>query len=347
MKNKKLLLLFFAAATSLAAYSQSSEEKPYVTRTFTDSNLKELKVETSGGSILVTGAQSGGIKVDMFVRGNNWKGKDELSKEEIENRLEDFDISIVTEANKVVATAKRKNNIPWNDKRSISIGFKVYTPRNMRTDLKTSGGSIKIASLTGEQNFATSGGSLKLDDLDGMIRGRTSGGSIDVTNCRNDINLATSGGSIKADMLKGKINLTTSGGSILLNGLDGDIVAHTSGGSIKGEDIAGKLDAGTSGGSVRLADISGSLRANTSAGSIEVSVSKLGEYLSLTTSAGTVRVTMPLDKGADLNLRGNKVSIPLKNFDGEAQSDHVRGKINGGGIPVTLSASSGSVYVNQ
>jgi len=49
----------------------------------------------------------------------------------------------------------------------------------------------------------------------------------------------------------------------------------------------------------------------------------------------------------DSNLKGNKVNIALKNFDGQAGKDEVRGKMNGGGIPVTLSANSGSVHVNQ
>jgi hypothetical protein len=346
MKNKQLLLIMLTLFASVACSAQSDGDKPYVTKNFTTASLNELSVETSGGSISVTGGQSSGFKVEMYVKPNNWKKK-ELSKEEIEDRLEDYDILIGTKGNRVVATAKRKNNVRWNNDKNVSIGFKVFTPRNVTTYLKTSGGSIKIASLTGEQNFTTSGGSLKINDLDGVIQGRTSGGSIDVANCRNDINLHTSGGSIKAEALKGKIELKTSGGSIELNSLDGEIEAHTSGGSVRGDNISGALNTGTSGGSVRLANVSGSLKANTSAGSIEVELKRLGKYVELSSSAGSVRVTMPLDKGVDLNLKGNRVSIPLKNFDGEAEKDFVRGKMNGGGIPVTLSASSGSVYVNQ
>jgi hypothetical protein len=346
MKKKQLLVIMLAMFIGIAANAQNESDKPYVTKNFTDVSLKELSVETSGGSISVTGGESNGFKVEMFVKPNNWNGKSELSKAEIEDRLEDYDILIGTEGNRVVATAKRKNNNQNNNK-GISIGFKVYAPKDITTNLKTSGGSIHIASLNGEQNFTTSGGSLHVNDLSGMIRGRTSGGSIEVANCSKNIELHTSGGSIRASKLKGEIELITSGGSIELNNMEGQIEAQTSGGSIKGESITGSLNTGTSGGSVRLANISGSLKASTSAGSIEVELTKLGEYVNLSSSAGSVRVTMPLDKGVDLNLRGNKVSIPLKNFDGEVEKDRVNGKLNGGGIPVTLSASSGSVYVNQ
>ncbi|WP_247233121.1 DUF4097 family beta strand repeat-containing protein [Telluribacter sp. SYSU D00476] len=345
MKNKSILLLIWVLVASAAAYAQSNDETPYSTKTFSGS-LSALRVETSGGSISVEGNNSSGVKVEMYVRPNNWNGRDNLSSKEIEERLQDYDIDIRTEGSTVIATAKRRNrDNDW--KRSLSIGFKVYTPRNMQTNLRTSGGSIRIASLTGEQNFTTSGGSIKVRDLDGVVRGRTSGGSIEVDKCSKDVELVTSGGSIKANDLNGKIMLRTSGGSIALNNLDGDIEAKTSGGSIKGEGIKGALNTGTSGGSIRLAGVAASLRASTSAGAIEVDFDKLGDYVTLATSAGSVRVHMPLDKGLDLDLRGNKVNVPLKNFSGHAGNDRVEGRLNGGGIPVKLSASSGSVYINQ
>lgn len=346
MKKINLLLVAFVLFITAATQAQDSDEKPYLTKNFTSNSLSVANVETSGGSILVTGNQSSGIKVEMYVRPNNWNGKVNLSKEEIEDKLDDFDIFIGTEGDRFKATAKRKNKNGW-DKNSVSISFKVYTPRSMATDLKTSGGSIRISSLTGEQNFSTSGGSLRVSDLDGVINGHTSGGSIEVEKCKKDITLHTSGGSIKASELTGKINLQTSGGSISLGSLDGDVVATTSGGSIKGDDLKGSLNAATSGGSIRLAGIAGSLKAHTSGGSVEAEITQVGKYVDLSTSSGSVRVTMPLDKGMDLNLKGNKVTVNLKNFDGNIEKDHVQGKLNGGGIPVNLSATGGSVSINQ
>lgn len=346
MKKLNLLLAAFVLFITISAKAQNSDEKPYISKNFTSASLTNLKVETSGGSITVAGDQPNGVKVEMYVRPNNWNGKVNLSKEEIEDKLEDFDIFIGTEGSVLKATAVRKNRNGW-DKNSVSISFKISTPRNMATNLRTSGGSIGISSLTGEQNFRTSGGSLRVSDLDGLIDGQTSGGSIEVENCKKEITLSTSGGSIKASELSGKINLHTSGGSITLNGLDGSIVAQTSGGSIKGDGIKGDLDAGTSGGSVRLAGLSGSVKAHTSGGSMEVEITQVGKFVDLSTSAGSLRVNMPMDKGMDLNLRGNKVTVSLKNFDGQVEKDRVLGKMNGGGIPVNLSANGGSVSINQ
>ena len=73
----------------------------------------------------------------------------------------------------------------------------------------------------------------------------------------------------------------------------------------------------------------------------------MDKFVTLETSAGSVRVRMPMDKGMDLDLDGNRVSAPLTNFNGTVEKDRIKGKLNGGGIPVRLTASSGSVSINR
>jgi DUF4097 and DUF4098 domain-containing protein YvlB len=349
MKRNQFLLTLLSvttlALTSPAQNRNDDRDTPYQTKTFSG-KINAVRAETSGGSLTIEGGTDNNAKVEMFVRANNWN--DKLDKAEIEERLKDYDISIAQEGSTIVATAKRRNNDrDW--KKSLSIGFKFYTPRNVSTDLRTSGGSIHMATLTGAQKFRTSGGSLHLSDIEGDINGQTSGGSIHMDRCRKDIDLQTSGGSIEAKESTGKMRLHTSGGSIRLTDLKGSVDAQTSGGSVNGNDIEGDIKAGTSGGSVRLSGVSGSIDANTSAGSVDVEIVKLGDYVRLSTSAGGVRVKMPMDKGMDLNLSGNRVNIPesLSKFDGNIEKDRVRGKLNGGGIAVNISATSGSVSINR
>ncbi|GAB2518752.1 DUF4097 family beta strand repeat-containing protein [Spirosoma aerophilum] len=352
MKRNQFLLTLLSvstlALTSLAQNRNSDRDAPYQTKTFSG-NINAVRAETSGGSLTIEGGTDMNAKVEMYVRANNWN--DRLDKGEIEDRLKDYDIFIAQEGGTIVATAKRHNNLT-NWKNSLSISFKFYTPRKVTTDLRTSGGSIHLASLSGTQKFRTSGGSLHLEDVDGDINGQTSGGSIHFDGCQagtsGHLDLQTSGGSIEGKSSTGKMHLVTSGGSIRLTDLKGNIDARTSGGSIQGESIEGDIKASTSGGGVRLANVAGSLDASTSAGSVDVSLTKVGEYVRLNTSAGSIRVKMPLNKGMDLNLRGNRVNMPdnLSRFEGDIEKDRVRGKLNGGGIPVEIAASSGSVSVN-
>lgn len=337
---------FFLALTVMSSVffvQAQTKDEPYQTKSLANESIQNVKVETSGGSIEVTGGSSADARIEVYIRGNN--GRDNpLSKEEIAKRLaEDYDLTISVSNNRVTAIAKPKTrNMNW--KKALNISFKVYSPQSVSTDLSTSGGSIRLSNVTGSQDFSTSGGSLDIDNVGGEINGRTSGGSIHVKDSKDKIDLSTSGGSIDATNCKGDLKLTTSGGSLKLHDLKGEIEATTSGGSVIGDMIQGELSAHTSGGNIRLEGLSCSLKTSTSGGHIDVSIKEFGEYVTITNSGGNINLQMPNNKGIDLKLRGDKIkTTTLTNFSGTVEEDEIDGKINGGGIPVTVRAGSGRI----
>lgn len=340
---KKYLLLLSVIGLSTALKAQDKE--PYLTQSLSKETIKQVNVETSGGSIMVTEASAAESRIEMYVSPNN--NVTGLSKEEIKKRLEEYyTVKINVAGNVLTATARNKTN-DWNWKKSLSISFKIYVPKDVSTDLSTSGGSISLSRLNGNQAFRTSGGSLKVDQVTGKIDGKTSGGSITVTNSGATIDLATSGGSITADKCNGNIELSTSGGSLKLSNLDGTIDAATSGGKVDGDNISGKLSASTSGGSVRLTNIKGTLKAATSGGNMNIELTELGDYVNVSNSGGSIDLQLPANKGYDLDLRGNRINTgTLKNFSGSVDDNSVDGKLNGGGTAVRVHAGSGHVNIN-
>jgi DUF4097 and DUF4098 domain-containing protein YvlB len=224
--------------------------------------------------------------------------------------LEDeYEIRIEKTGSRIEAVAKRVGkSFSWN---GISISFVVYTPKDFACELNTSGGSLKLSGVVAKTH-----------------------------------ELKTSGGSITAENMTGHLNARTSGGSITINQYKGNIDAKTSGGSIKLEDINGDIEASTSGGGIKISSVEGSVYATTSGGSINAEIKKLQDQLILKTSGGSVNATIPSGLGLDLDLRGNRVNTSLNNFSGESKSDRVRGTVNGGGIPVQLATSGGSVNLN-
>jgi hypothetical protein len=301
--------------------------------------IKAVFVKTSGGSITVSGQSGESPRIEIYVHGNN--GND-LSREEIKKRLEeDYELEITTASGELHAQARRKHDGGWDWRRQLNISFKIFVPKQVSTHLNTSGGSIHLDNLSGDENFGTSGGSLHIDALNGMIKGETSGGSIEVSNSGDDINLNTSGGSIHADNCKGKIRLETSGGSLHLSNLKGNINANTSGGSVTANNIDGELITGTSGGSVNLSQLSCSLEASTSGGSMHVEMIKVGKYIKLDDSGGHVDLRLPSNQGYNLSLSADKISpaTSVGNFSGQWDKDHVKGTMNGGGIPVHVDVS--------
>jgi len=338
---KKYLLVLFIACQSCVALAQDWNKTPYETKSLANDAIKDVFVKTSGGSINVSGAPGESPRIEVYVHGNN---NQELSKDEIKKRLdEDYELEVSVSDHEIHAVAKRKHEggMNWDWRRQLSISFKIYVPKQVATHLETSGGSIHLDNLSGDENFSTSGGSLHVEALTGQIKGETSGGSIEVSNSGDNISLETSGGSIKANNCHGKIKLETSGGSLHLDDLKGSITANTSGGSIEANHIEGELITGTSGGSVNLTQLACSLEASTSGGSMNVELTHLGKYVKLDVSGGHVDLKLPAKQGMDLNLSANRInpSSSVSNFNGEWSKDHVKGSLNGGGVPVSVDAS--------
>ena len=240
--KKYLLFLLLIAAGSTAMAQFDAEKDPFMTKPLNNETIKDVFVQTSGGSISVTGVSLAEARIEVYIRGNNGRNGNDLSKEEIQKRLDErYELNVSVANNKLTATAKTKErNMDW--KKGLSISFRIFVPKNISTDLSTSGGSIALKNLTGNLEFSTSGGSLHIDNVSGKTNGQTSGGSIHVENSKDDIELTTSGGSIKAENCDGNMRLITSGGSLSLNDLKGNIRASTSGGSVQGKNIEGELD---------------------------------------------------------------------------------------------------------
>ena len=339
---KKYLLFFITVFYNCVAIAQA-DKVPFITKAFANETIKNVEVQTSGGSISVTAVNPTEARVEVYIRGNNGR---ELSKEEIQQRLDEkYELSVNVADSKVTAIAKNKSkNNNWDWKKSLSISFKVFTAKDVSTKLVTSGGSISLSGINGTQNFTTSGGSLTVDYVTGKINGVTSGGSINVSNSADDIELTTSGGSITAADCNGNIKLVTSGGSLNLDKLSGDIDATTSGGSIKGNAVGGTLHASTSGGGIVLNNLTCSVDAATSGGSINVTIKELRQYVKLGTSAGNISLEIPKNKGVKLELYANKIKTDrLDNFSGNFEEEEVNGTLNGGGALIKLKAGSGKI----
>lgn len=303
-----LLITFLLIMPATAAHSdiRNDRDDPYRIEEFTISTPGELEVKTSGGHIEVEASQSNTVRVEMYVRRN---GR-ELDPSDTD--LDDFDIEISQSGNKVRAIADRRGS-GWSwgwGNNNISISFVVYTPREMSTSLRTSGGHIAARGLNGEQRLSTSGGHLEMANLMGTVDARTSGGHVNIRDFAGQMDARTSGGHIEAQQSEGTLKLRTSGGHISLK------------------------------------ELAGSVEASTSGGSIEADLRSIERYADLRTSGGHININVPEGVGLDLDLKGSSVNTRVENFTGEIERDEVTGSINGGGPKITARTSGGSVRIS-
>lgn len=330
---RRLALLAGCVAALASPLAADTEEN--INRTLDVTPGGNLVVDISAGGIDVVGTTGSQVVIE-FTR------KVSAGSEEEEKRiLAEHVVTIDQTGNTVSIRARGPNHggggsfWKWMFGGGTSRKFhlKVSVPEQFNVDLKTAGGGIDIARLTGTVKSNTSGGGLDFADITGDIKGHTSGGGIDLNRCIGDVDVSTSGGGIRADDGEGPLSLNTSGGGISVDRHRGDVKVHTSGGGIHCGDIAGNVDAHTSGGSIR----------------VELTVPPTGDCR-FDTSGGGITVTVPgnVAINLDASTSGGSVSTELPvTITGEQKRSRLRGTVNGGGPELHLRSSGGSISINR
>ena len=72
-------------------------------------------------------------------------------------------------------------------------------------------------------------------------------------------------------------------------------------------------------------------------------MNSLKDFVRINNSGGNINLRIP-NKSMDLKLNGGKIKTDkLNNFSGSVDDEEIKGKLNGGGIPVTVDAGSGRI----
>ncbi|WP_026950257.1 DUF4097 family beta strand repeat-containing protein [Algoriphagus mannitolivorans] len=309
--NPTFAFLFFVAFLYLGlpeAYSQS-DKKPIASKDFNLSGTPSLKVEVHGASVSVQSAAGNKLQVRYFLK----KDGKYLSQSDSEAQefLEKIEITVSQSGNTVSILAKQKSSSGWNWKSNPSLSFEVIAPKDLNTDIRTSGGSVYLQEVRGTHEIGSSGGSI----------------------------------SVKNSW--GNLNSKSSGGSFNLMGFEGDAHVQTSGGSVKVEDLRGNLIAKSSGGGITLNDVSGSIDAHTSGGSIRANLPQVNREMNFQSSGGSIQVSVSSNARFNVELKGGGISSQLSNFQGTTAKNLVSGKVNGGGPTIQMQSSGGSIRIGN
>jgi hypothetical protein len=332
---KNIAFAFILAVFCLAVQAQHSEsDNLYTTKSFKDASPKKIIAGTSHGNISVSDVPASQTKVEVYIHSSN--GNQELTKQEIQKKLDqDYILEISFSGDVLNASARQKKDIFLNET-GLSISFVIYAPKTASNVLKTSHGNIDLTGFEGSQDVETSHGDITISKITGKVTGQTSHGNVSVTDCNNDIDVSTSHGDITGKNCEGTIKLITSHGNIDLRNLKGKVHAGTSHGNVSGNSIGGEMTASTSHGDVRLDGISSSVNASTDHGDISLSVVSITGEIAMNNGNGNISLELPKGKGLDLDLQGREVSVDeLQNFTGTKEKDLVKGSTNGGGTKVS------------
>lgn len=318
----RTLLLLALATTTASALSEEN-----VNQTLDGAPGGRIIIDVDFGTIDVSSGSDD--KVTVSVR----RKIDSDNEAQEKDYLASAPVTVSKEGNTFTVRARRQNknkDLNWSGRCTMDARYTVRVPKTFNSELRTGGGTIMVAELTGTMSADTSGGKLKFTNLKGPTGATTSGGSIELKGCDGPLKVDTSGGRIEATDGTGTLEARTSGGSIVVRNFGGDAKVETSGGRLSFENINGKIFGRTSGGS-----ISAKLK------------SPVPGDVDLETSAGSIDVQVPPDAGLDIEAEASsgRVTSELPFTGTRTDRDSMKGKINGGGKSLVLRSGAGSITI--
>lgn len=318
----KSVVLFFSLLFLIATSVQAQEKKYSFEEQYNISVPANLKISSSDGDVQVYPGNEGTIKVFYQVyKGNTFM---KISKEELEEHVI---LTIKHNDNLLDISVKSRNHNNWNNQYNVS--FDIYTPTQTSCKLNSSDGDIVLSGLNSDQYCKTSDGDIRVMKVEGRIGLHTSDGDIDAIAINGSVDMETSDGDIYAETING-----------------GDIIMETSDGDISIKDVSGGINASTSDGDIVANNCSGSMTASTSDGDIRGNFIKITDELSFITSDGDIDISVPKGIGLNLKLKGETLKTPMMDYSGRTDKHHIDGKVNGGGIPVELITSDGTITLS-
>lgn len=326
---KKLSLLWVAAlvgpALVVSTYATTEER---IQKSVAAPSGGSLVVDVDFGAVEVTTHGAKEVSIDVYRKVVR------RSKSAEEEFLKDRPVVISAEDGIITIRSKPKTlrRISW-DWGSNSAQYTIRVPAEFNARVNTAGGGIKLAGMEGEFTAHTAGGGLTFEGLTGPLEGNTSGGGVQVNHC------------------KGTLKVSTSGGSISARGGAGTLSGSTSGGGVTVKDFQGPASVSTSGGSITVENVQAPVKASTSGGSVTARLPRWnGEEVKLSTSGGGIQVHLPENSpfNLDASTSGGSVNSELPVLvSGKVSRDKLQGPVNGGGNPVHLRSSGGSIAVKK
>jgi DUF4097 and DUF4098 domain-containing protein YvlB len=169
-----------------------------------------------------------------------------------------------------------------------------------------------------------------------------------------DVEARTADGSLKISGLNGDLQLHTSDGSLDVSDVSGALHLVSSDGSIRIHNASGTLESRSSDGHVRIEGRFSGVQVHTSDGGLELTLaegSQLTTASRVESSDGSVAIHVPRNLAADVELHAGdghvQCNLPLVMESYNSKDSHgIRGKLNGGGVPLTIHTHDGNATID-
>lgn len=157
--------------------------------------LSALEVRTHNGSISFQSQPADGAEAFVIVT-KKAGGRTQAAAQEAMEALEVFVEPAGAGAQRI---GSRWQGIKHSDWRK-SVSFEIHAPGNLRLDVQTRNGSVKIEGVSGDVKVVTHNGRINVESSGGSLYARTHNGGIVASYAGEKVSLKTHNGRIVADL---------------------------------------------------------------------------------------------------------------------------------------------------
>ncbi|MBV8358290.1 MAG: DUF4097 family beta strand repeat protein [Deltaproteobacteria bacterium] len=213
---------------------------------------------------------------------------------------------------------------------NVSIGYDLVVPPQTRLRSSTGSGDQTIEGLQGQLEIETGSGNLKISDIGDTVRADSGSGDIEIYRVKGNVHAEVGSGSINATEVAGGFEGSTGSGGIYLD-----------------QSARGPVRAETGSGGIELRGVRGPLEATAGSGNITVEGNPMGRW-TVNTDSGDVRLKLASEAAFDLDAHTDSGSISISQpitVQGAQGPEELRGKVQGGGVPVEIATASGNIQI--
>lgn len=170
-----------------------------------------------------------------------------------------------------------------------------------------------------------------------------------------DLDAKTADGNLTARNLSGKLQVRSGDGNVGLDDVHGTLRLQSSDGNIAIHNATGTLEARASDGQLKVDGQFTAVQLHTSDGNLDFDLapgSQLASESRIESSDGQVAIRVPKDFAANLDVSSSDghvncaFPLTLDHYDSnESGGNHLHGRLNGGGTPLTIHTSDGNVTI--
>jgi DUF4097 and DUF4098 domain-containing protein YvlB len=323
--NRVSFSLFTAVALSLVCMQSlpaAASAEGSFQRTLTVSGTANIDLTTGSGSVHVRTGGSGQVEISAHIKVTNWFGGDgERKVQEIEKNP-----PIQQSGNDIRIGHSEDAELFHN----VSISYELVVPAETQLRSRTGSGGQTIEGLQREIEIQTGSGGLKISDIGNRVRAETGSGDVEIRGVRGNVRARTGSGSIHASDIGGGFEGNTGSGHITLD--------QTAPGAVRAE---------TGSGGMELRGVKGSLEATAGSGRITAEGDPTGSWM-VHSGSGGIHLKLAAAVGFDLDAHTSSGSISVSQpvtVQGTMGKRELRGKVNGGGVPVEVETGSGDIEI--